>query len=202
MASDVNENNRKFLDEAAKVFRDQLTPGSRFAVLLDSATPAGMASNITGGTTAFRRSESAFSPSSIHLLCTKRLSRSLEPSLPQIGDMPPQPPTMRARIGALLVSVVRRALFWYTGQIRTFQSTVADAAREQALVFQDIDAQQRHCRAQINELVRHVKQLERQIQEMREGEPASFAEATGEAQRPREEHRIGSSDAAAGQDPR
>ena len=36
----------------------------------------------------------------------------------QIGSMPPQPPSLRGRIGASLVRLVQRALFWYTPQIR------------------------------------------------------------------------------------
>ena len=34
---------------------------------------------------------------------------------PQVGDIPPQPPTLRGRLGAVLVNLVRRMLFWYTG---------------------------------------------------------------------------------------
>jgi hypothetical protein len=44
--------------------------------------------------------------------------RGIEFNLPQIGDMPPEPPTLGGRVGAVLVSVVRRALFWYTAQLR------------------------------------------------------------------------------------
>ena len=36
----------------------------------------------------------------------------------KIGSMPPQPPSLRGRIGASLVRLVQRALFWYTPQIR------------------------------------------------------------------------------------
>jgi len=32
----------------------------------------------------------------------------------KIGQQPPRPPTLRAGIGAFLVSIVRRAMFWYT----------------------------------------------------------------------------------------
>jgi 2-polyprenyl-3-methyl-5-hydroxy-6-metoxy-1,4-benzoquinol methylase len=209
MASDANQNDRNLLNEAAKIFRDRLTPGSRFSVLVDSASSSGTASNAIVGATTPRNEFDSAPPEKwdVNLLCTKRLSRSVEPSLPQIGDMPPQPPTFRARVGALLVSIVRRALFWYTGQIRAFQTIVAEAAREQALAFQDIGAQQRHSRAQMNDMLRHVSQLERQIQEMREGRQreeqqreeqgsrmGSIEEAVGKERRLREEqdNRIGS----------
>ena len=204
MASDANQNDRNLLNEAAKIFRDRLTPGSRFSVLVDSAGPSGTASNAIAGAATPRNEFDSASPEKwdINLLCTKRLSRSAELSLPQIGDMPPQPPTFRARVGALLVSIVRRALFWYTGQIRAFQTIVAEAAREQTLAFQDIGAQQRHSRAQMNDMLRHVSQLERQIQEMREGQQreeqgsrmGSIEEAVGKERRLREEqdNRMGS----------
>src|ERR1700744_6309643 len=34
-----------------------------------------------------------------------------------VGHMPPEPPTLRGQIGASLVRIVRRTLFWYTDQI-------------------------------------------------------------------------------------
>jgi hypothetical protein len=203
MASDANETNRHLLNGAAKIFRDRLTPGSRFSALMDSASPFGMA---MGGAAA-PRSEFDVTRTEkwdINLLCTKRLSRSVELSLPQIGDMPPQPPTFRARVGALLVGMVRRALFWYTSQIRAFQAIVAEAAREQTLAFQDIGAQQRHFRDQMNDMLRHVVQLERQIQEMREGQLAAIEEAVGKERQQREEqaNRMGSIAEAVEQDRR
>ena len=57
---------------------------------------------------------------------------------PQVGDIPPQPPTLRGRLGAVLVKLVRRMLFWYTGQIRTFHGVVAEAVGEQARSLQEL----------------------------------------------------------------
>ena len=59
-----------------------------------------------------------------------RLSRSSEPAHQTIGEMPPCPPNLRGRIGALFVRIVRRALFWYSGQIAAFQGLVGGAAVE------------------------------------------------------------------------
>src|SRR5262245_7749192 len=100
------KNQRNLLDSAARIFRNQL-PGSRFQALLDNSTP-GVAPSILD-----HYSERG-------LPYTLRLSRSAESTAPQLGDMPPAPPTMRGRLGAILVRVVRRALFWYTNQIRSF----------------------------------------------------------------------------------
>jgi hypothetical protein len=44
-----------------------------------------------------------------------------------VGRMPPSPHTARARIGGILVSLVRRMLFWYTPQIVRFQREVANS---------------------------------------------------------------------------
>ena len=49
-----------------------------------------------------------------------------------VGEMPPQPPTVRAKIGRILVGVVRRAVFWLSDQIRGFQTAVAASQREHA----------------------------------------------------------------------
>ena len=44
-----------------------------------------------------------------------------------IGNMPPSPETLRARIGAILVRGVQRCLFWYTPQIVQFQNDAISA---------------------------------------------------------------------------
>lgn len=49
-----------------------------------------------------------------------------------VGEMPPQPPTVRAKIGAVLVGVVRRAVFWLSDQVRGFQTAVAASQKEHA----------------------------------------------------------------------
>jgi len=47
-----------------------------------------------------------------HLSGLRRRLASLRSSCELVGEMPPTPPTLRGRIGARLVSVVRRTLFW------------------------------------------------------------------------------------------
>jgi O-antigen chain-terminating methyltransferase len=171
MFSDQNDNDRRLLDEAAKVFRQRVRPGSRFSPLLDGE--AGLKSNsLEAGAPQSDRSD-------LNLLCTRLLSRSLEPTSPQIGDMPAEPPTLRGRVGALLVRIVQRALFWYTGQIRTFQTRVADAAREQMLAFQNIEVQQRNHRAQLTQMHQHIVNLEGQIQTTRQEQGRRLAPLEG-----------------------
>ncbi len=44
-----------------------------------------------------------------------------------VGETPPAPRTVRARMGGHVVHLMQRALFWYTGQIRRFQGETAAA---------------------------------------------------------------------------
>ena len=161
MGSESNGNLRSLLASAAKSFRHSLSPSSRFSALLAITSDAGGGAASAAGVAPAELSDGPF-PS------TKRLARSVEPNFPQIGDMPPKPPTFRGRVGGLLIRIMRRALFWYTAQIKRFQSSVADAAREQMLALQEIGAYQGQQQTQLTELVRKVGQLEGQIQELQE----------------------------------
>ena len=49
-----------------------------------------------------------------------------------VGQMPPEPPTWRGRLGTKAVKLVRRMLFWYTPQIVRFQYSALRAFEEQA----------------------------------------------------------------------
>lgn len=44
----------------------------------------------------------------------------------QVGRMPPQPPTWRGEMGAVLVRLVRRALFWYSQQVNEVVGKIAE----------------------------------------------------------------------------
>ena len=69
------------------------------------------------GRTAERRS-----PAVVHELSTLQKSRERLSQLRDlVGQMPPSPGTLRARVGARLVGIVRRMLFWYTPQIHRVQ---------------------------------------------------------------------------------
>ena len=61
----------------------------------------------------------------------KSAVRSLREASSVVGEMPPAPPTLRARGSSFFVQIVRRALFWYTPQILRFQQIAADVAKEQ-----------------------------------------------------------------------
>ena len=79
--------------------------------------------------------------------------------------MPAQPASLRAKVGAPLVRVVQRMLFWYTPQIRevadaaaTFAGTACTAMEKQA----DL----------IAALTKRVAELEATIAELRQTRPS------------------------------
>lgn len=49
-----------------------------------------------------------------------------------VGQLPPEPPSLRGRIGAQLVKLIQRLLFWYTPQIVHFQYSAVQAIEELA----------------------------------------------------------------------
>lgn len=143
MSSGEHESDPRLLDAAAKILRRRTVPGSPFYPLLEGIP------------------EVSLSPlSEVALPYTERLSRIADPGQPQVGDMPPQPPTLRGRVGAVLVNVVRRMLFWYTGQIRAQNQRIAEAAREQARVLYDLSESARNGRAAIDDIAYRLNEQE------------------------------------------
>src|ERR1700682_5152578 len=43
-----------------------------------------------------------------------------------VGQMPPEPPTFRGRMGALLVKIVRRSLSWFTSRLDDFHAEILE----------------------------------------------------------------------------
>ena len=58
-----------------------------------------------------------------------------------VGDMPASPPTLRGWIGAILVSAVRRALFWLIPRLREAQRAHAEVLLEQTDKLRDLAAE-------------------------------------------------------------
>lgn len=125
--------NREVLDEVASLVRD-LSSGSRKSTLIEKK------SGTLGNWPALAE-----------------LSRSMDRSEPKVGDMPPQPPTVRAKVGAVLVRVVRRALFWYTEQILQFQQRVARAAADQMEGLHGLSAAQTQTDARIEAIHQQIR---------------------------------------------
>jgi hypothetical protein len=94
---------------------------------------------------------------------TEKLARSLDWGQPRVGDMPPQPPTLRARIGAAVVWFVRRSLFWYSGQIVAFQRLVTNAAEEQLRTFAELERKVNGSEQSIARLQASLDQLRQEV---------------------------------------
>ena len=68
------------------------------------------------------------------LSSSREAAADLEDLLYVVGQLPPQPETVRGRIGAILVRAVQRLLFWYTPQIHRFHEQTTRVAKELCLV--------------------------------------------------------------------
>lgn len=88
-------------------------------------------------------------PASGELVELRSAIAALTASYALVGQTPPEPPTLRGRIGARLVRLVQRLLFWYTPQIVHFQYSALRA----------FDCALRVCEQQANS----VRQLETKI---------------------------------------
>ena len=69
----------------------------------------------------------------------RRLLASTDSLLARVRDrsllaasMPPRPPTLRARFGALLIAPVRRIVFWLAHQVQEFEIAAAASLADQA----------------------------------------------------------------------
>lgn len=65
-------------------------------------------------------------------------ARHLRQTHALVGQMPPQPPTMRGRLGASIIRKIRRALHWYTPQILQFHQTVTDVTEKQVKAIEEM----------------------------------------------------------------
>jgi hypothetical protein len=62
----------------------------------------------------------------------------LREAMRRVNEMPPQPPTLRGKIGGILVRLLKRALFWQTEQQRRFQTAAVNAADEQSRALETL----------------------------------------------------------------
>jgi hypothetical protein len=63
---------------------------------------------------------------------------ALEEAAGRIGEIPPAPDTLRARIGAAGVRVMQRALFWLVPSIKSTQQNLVQAVRDHVTVTEEI----------------------------------------------------------------
>jgi hypothetical protein len=60
----------------------------------------------------------------------KASTASLQNSVSRIGEIPPGPPTARARLGAFFVGLMQRSLFWLIPSIRSTQQNIVLAMQD------------------------------------------------------------------------
>jgi hypothetical protein len=68
---------------------------------------------------------SRLDPPQVDLLPASRAADQLREAIRRFGAMPPQPPTLRGRAGAVFVRILRRLLFFQTEQIRALELAAA-----------------------------------------------------------------------------
>ena len=104
-----------------------------------------------------------------------QVCENLHRQIPRVGQMPPRPPTLRGRFGALLVSLVRRSLFWYIDQHKEFEHQVLEGFRTTNALFQHLDANRQRTQLMLLELQSEIVTLRAAItrlkQEVGTGEP-------------------------------
>lgn len=84
-----------------------------------------------------------------------------------VGQPPPQPPTLRGRVGTILVGLLRRALFWYTPAITEFHLLTAEAVGEIVNSVVRIDSQAGQIQTDILALRQECEQLRQDLEQER-----------------------------------
>jgi hypothetical protein len=83
-----------------------------------------------------RRSVPAHLTSSIGRL--RASMAMLRGAVERIGQPPPAPPTLRGRIGAGVVRLLQRALFWYTPSVQNADHQIVNALESHLKVTEEI----------------------------------------------------------------
>jgi hypothetical protein len=84
-----------------------------------------------------------------------------------VGQLPPEPPTFRGRMGARLVKLVQRMLFWYTPQIVHFQYSALRAMEEQAKILQSAERRIRQLEVELGEERAEKENLCRALEDLK-----------------------------------
>jgi hypothetical protein len=80
--------------------------------------------------------------------------RELRTDVERIGGLPPAPPTLRGRVGALLVALMRRSLFWLIPSLQMMQIKVVSALDENRRAVRELTVGLRQLNAELIALKR------------------------------------------------
>lgn len=76
------------------------------------------------------------------------LSSGFERSLIAIGEPPPEPPSLRGRVGRLSILILRKLFWWYTRSLVTFGDAVSQQLHDEtALLTAMVRLQEEQCAA-------------------------------------------------------
>jgi hypothetical protein len=87
---------------------------------------------------------------SLETTALRSVLAALHASYALVGQLPPEPPTFRGRVGARLVKLVQRMLFWYTPQIVHFQYSTLRAFEEQASILRRAEGRIRELEIEVD----------------------------------------------------
>ncbi|MGA3072277.1 MAG: methyltransferase domain-containing protein [Bryobacteraceae bacterium] len=121
-------------------------------------------------------------PSSGQLAELRFAIAALTASYALVGQTPPEPPTFRGRMGARLVKLVQRLLFWYTPQIVHFQYSALKAFESALRAFESALQASESAQQKFEEQARSVKRLETELPRERRDRQAAVAAAMSRAE--------------------
>jgi len=121
-------------------------------------------------------------PSSGQLAELRFAIAALTASYALVGQTPPEPPTFRGRMGARLVKLVQRLLFWYTPQIVHFQYSALKALESALRAFESALQASESAQQKFEEQARSVKRLETELPRERRDRQAAVAAAMSRAE--------------------
>lgn len=93
----------------------------------------------------------------------------LREAIRRVNELPPSPPTLRGRMGLILIKVMSRLMAWQSGQVRPFRGAVVNNSDEQLRV--------------IEALLHRVEEQEKTIESLSRGLAALRLSAWQEQQR-------------------
>jgi len=115
--------------------------------------------------------------SSAEFAALRSVLSALLASYAMVGQLPPEPPSFRGRMGARLVKIVQRMLFWYTPQIVLFQYSVLRVLEEQAKILQSADRRIHKLAAELGEARAENANLCRAMEDLKAGMAVRIADA-------------------------
>jgi O-antigen chain-terminating methyltransferase len=121
-------------------------------------------------------------PSSGQLAELRSAIAALTASYALVGQTPPEPPTFRGRMGARLVKLVQRLLFWYTPQIVHFQYSALMAFESALRAFEAALQASESAQQTFEEQARSVKRLETELPRERRDRQGAVAAAMSRAE--------------------